>query len=49
VQTAKLTDEHPVSLNMAFARNLRFVDREKEIIYPWRRERRSVGGFEHRN
>jgi hypothetical protein len=49
VQTARLTDEYPVSLNMASARNLRFLDREKEIIYPWRRESRFVGGFEQRN
>lgn len=38
VQTARLADEYPVSLNAASARNLRFLDREKEIIYPWIRE-----------
>src|SRR6267143_802171 len=38
VQTVRLVDEHPVSLNAAYARNLRFLDREREIIYPWTRE-----------
>ena len=38
VQRARLTDEYSVSLNMASARNLRFLDREKEIIYPWTSE-----------
>jgi hypothetical protein len=28
-----LVDEHPVSRNAIFARNLRFLDREEEIIY----------------
>jgi len=49
VLTARLTDEYPVSLNMASARNLRFLDREKEIIYPWTREAWLVGKFEHGN
>jgi hypothetical protein len=38
VQTARLADERLVSLNAPSARNLRFLDREEEIIYPWTRE-----------
>ena len=38
VQAAGLADEHPVSLYAASARNLRLLDREERIIYPWRRE-----------
>lgn len=38
VQMARLSDVHPVSLNAASALNLRFLDREEEIIYPWTRE-----------
>jgi hypothetical protein len=49
VLTARLTDESPVSLNMASARNLRFLDREKEIVYPWTREGWSVGKSEREN
>jgi hypothetical protein len=49
VLTARLTDECPASLNMASARNLRLLDREKEIVYPWTRESRSIGESEHVN
>jgi len=38
VQTVRVADEHPISLDVASARNLRFLDREEEIIYPWTRE-----------
>ena len=38
VQTVRLADEHPISLKGASARNLSFLDREEEIIYPWTRE-----------
>ena len=47
METAKLADEDPVSLNAASARNLRFLDREEEIIYPLIREGRPVGKSEH--
>ena len=49
VLTARITDERPVSLNMASARNLRFLDREKEIVYPWTRESWSVGKSDREN
>jgi hypothetical protein len=39
VQMVKLADKALVFLNAAFARNLRFLDREEEIIYRWRRYR----------
>jgi hypothetical protein len=34
VQTVRVAVEHPISLNGASARNLGFLDREEEIIYP---------------
>lgn len=43
VQSAGFTDEHPLSLDLASARNLRFLDREKDIIYPWTRESKVFG------
>ena len=49
VETAKLADEDPVSLYAASARNLRFLDREEEIIYPLTREGWPVGKSEHGN
>jgi hypothetical protein len=49
MQTARLADEHPASLNAASARNLRFLDREEEIIYPWTRKNLTVGKSEHGN
>ena len=49
MQTARLADEHPVSFNAASAGNLRFLDREEEIIYPLTREGRLVGKSEHGN
>jgi hypothetical protein len=49
VLTARLTDESLVSFNMTSARNLRFLDREKEIVYPWTREGWSVGKSEREN
>jgi hypothetical protein len=45
----RVTDEHPVSLSMVFVQNLRFLDRQKEILYPWTRESRSIGESEHVN
>jgi len=34
---------------MVSARNLRFLDREKKIVYPWTRESRSAGKPEREN
>jgi hypothetical protein len=47
VQTARLNGDTPLTLNAASARNLRFLDREGEIIYPWTRE--PVGKFDRSN
>jgi len=49
VQTVMVADEHLISLNGASARNLSFLDREEEIIYPWTREGKGCRQIEHGN
>jgi hypothetical protein len=49
VQTVRVADEHPISLNGASVRNLSFLDREEEIIYPWTRDGLGCRQIEHGN